>query len=413
MHYKGTGAKVDDLGRELGVQYVLEGSVRRDADSVRITAQLIQVDDQTHVWAQQYDRRQTEVLTVQSEIAQAIADQIEIVLAESPSPGHPPDLSRRGLEAYDFYLRGRYFWNKRTADGFQRAIEAFQQAIDRNPGDARAHAGLADTYALMGTYGIAPNDAQVIAKARAAALKALELDESLAAAHTSLALISEFFDLDWQTAESRFRRAIELDMNYVTAHHWYAECLAFLGRFDEALAEIEIARQLDPLSLIIAADRGAILYYARQYDRAIEQFRFVLSTEPTIGRATLIIPAYVQQGRFDEALAQIAESRKTFEGPWMLAWESHVHGRAGRPEEARKALLAMEEANRPLRGAPLMLCATARAGMGDVDEALACLLQACKEEPSALVSLKVDPIFDPLRDDPRFEEVLRCAHLGS
>jgi len=343
MFYKQARAPLDQLGRDLGVQYVLEGSVRSNPDRMRITAQLIRVKDQTHVWAQQYDRESKDVLAVQAEIAQAIADQIQLTLGKSRQPAaRPARLLTAEYEAYEHYLRGRYVWNKRTPDGFERAIASFQQAIARNPKEARAYAGMADSYALMGNWGFAPKS-EVLPKAREAALKALALDESLAAAHTSLALINEFYDWDWQTAEERFRRAIELDLNYATAHHWYAEYLAHQGRFDEALAEIERARELDPLSLIIAVDNGVVLYFARRYDQAIEQFRAVMAVEPNFPRVHMIVAAYAEQGRFAEALADIQEWRKGDDTPWAPAWAAHVYGRLGRMKEAEQALKEMEE----------------------------------------------------------------------
>lgn len=230
MQYKESPAPLDRLARELGVQYALEGSVRRDGQRVRVTAQLIHLKDQTHLWARQFDREATDVLLIQSDIARAIADEIELTLGASrASLERSPVFSARGYEAYDHYLRGRYFWNTRTQDGFRRALESFQLAIEANPEDARAYAGLADTYTLMGAYQYAPV-AEVIPRARDAALQALEIDENLGAALTSLALINASYDLDWKTAEDRFRRAIELEPNYATAHHWYAEYLGYEGR---------------------------------------------------------------------------------------------------------------------------------------------------------------------------------------
>ena len=275
MHYKNSQTQLDQIGRELGVQYVLEGSVRRDSDNVRITAQLIQVRDQTHVWTRQYDRQLTSLLVLQREIGQEIADQIQLALKEDirTVPAQPP-LSPQAYEAYDLCLKGQYFLNKRTIQGFQQAIKYFQRAIDRDATYARAYVGLANSYALIGGYTARPQ-AEFIAKARLAAVRALEIDDRLAEAHTALALIVQNYDWDWATAEKEFLRAIQLNPNYATAHHWYAEHLMWRGRFDEALRESEQARLLDPLSLIIAADKGAILYNSRQYDRAIEQFRAV------------------------------------------------------------------------------------------------------------------------------------------
>ena len=290
MHYKHSGEPLDRVGRELGFQYALEGSVRRDSNKVRITAQLIQIKDQSHIWARQYDRDLNNLLALQAEIAQEIGDEIELTLGEHRhiDTARQSSLSPQAYEAYDLYLKGRFFWNKRTGTGFQQAIEYFQQAIAEDRNCSRAYTGLADSYALLGGYSLTPQ-IDLMPKARAAALKALELDPGLAEAHTSLALITENFDYDWETAEKEYRRAIELNPNYATAHHWYAEYLSLQGRFSEALAESERARELDPLSLIIAADRGVILFYARQYDASIAQFRAVKEMEPGFTRAGMVV----------------------------------------------------------------------------------------------------------------------------
>ncbi len=271
MHYKGSSEPLPRIGSELGVQYVLEGSVRRDSSRVRITTQLVRVRDQTPVWSREYDRELAGLLTLQHEVAQEVADEMRITLGEKPKPTNAPVAkpapSPESYAAYDLYLQGRYFWNERTEEGFRRAADYFQQAIDRDPGYAPAYAGLADTDGLMSTLYLGPQN-ELMPKGRAAALKALELDETLAEAHTSLALIAENYDYDWQTAEKEFNRAIQLNPGYATAHQWYAEYLSWQGRFDEALAESEKARQLDPLSMIIAADHASILYYGKQYERA-------------------------------------------------------------------------------------------------------------------------------------------------
>src|SRR5882724_11048119 len=339
MHYKHRQEQLETIGRELGVQYVLEGSVRRDADKVRISAQLIQMKDQTHLWARQYDRELSHILALQGEIAQDITAEIQAALGEPKRtvPAHQVSSSRPSYEAYDLYLKGRYFWNKRTLEGFERSVEYFQQAIGKEPDYSRAYAGLSDSYALMSGYaGIPPGDLRP--KAQAAAERAVELDEQSGEAHTSRALVAQNYDWDWQTAEKEYRRAIELDPNYATAHHWYAEYLALMGRFDQAFAESERARQLDPLSLIIAADNGVMLYYSRQYDRAIEQFRAVLDMDPGFSRAGMMTQAYVEKGLFKDALAFIESRRRLADdGPWTWATLAYVYGRAGQPVQARRA----------------------------------------------------------------------------
>ena len=414
MRYKNTHDQLEQIGHELGVQYVLEGSIRRDSNKVRVTAQLIQMRDQTHVWSRQYDRELSTLLGLQGEIAQEIADEIQLTLNEphkAVAPAHSTSLSAEAYAAYDLYLKGRYFWNKRTTAGFQQAVEYFQQAIAKDPNYARAYAGLADSYALMGIYNVVPQR-ELMPKARAAALRALEIDEKLAEAHTSLAVIAEQYDWDWQTAEKEFRRAIQLDANYATAHQWYAECLAFEGRFDEALVESERARQLDPLSLIIAADDGAILYFSRQYDRAIEKFRVVMDMEPNFPRAHMVVFAYAGKGRFTDALAQI-ESWRRFDGtPWTWAIEAYVDGRWGHTQQARRAMAKLEQLAKFQKLDSNPMLATAYLGAGKTEAALACLQKALAAHANIIPALKVDPVYDSLRSDPRFQELVRQAGLA-
>jgi TolB-like protein/DNA-binding winged helix-turn-helix (wHTH) protein/Tfp pilus assembly protein PilF len=411
MHYKQSHEPLEQIGRELGVQYVLEGNVRRDAEKVRITAQLIQVRDQTHLWTRQYDRELSNLLALQGEIAQEIAGGIQLTLADAKSidSTHQASLSPKSYEAYDLYLRGLYFWNKRTPQGFERAVEYFQQAIEKDPNYAQAYAGLADSYVLMSGYsGVSPRE--LMPKARAAALRAVESNERLAEAHVSLAVIAQNYDWDWKTVEKEYRRAIELDPNYPTAHHWYAESLALEGRFDEAFVEIERARQLDPLSLIIATDYGAILYFSRQYDRAIEQFRVVLEMEPNFPRAHILVNAYVEKGMYAEALMDIEKWRRMEDNPWNLMMLAYVYGRSGQPVKARHALQKLEQLNR--RGeTSASSVALAHIGMGDKEEAIAWLQKAYGDH-SISTALKVDPIFDPLRSDPRFQALLHRIGLA-
>ncbi len=406
MHYKHGAQNVEEIGRDLRVQYVLEGSVRRDAQKVRITAQLIKVSDQTHIWAREYDRELADLLTLQAAIAQEIAGEVRRTFGDVADLRSPASLVPRSTsvyEAYDLYLKGRYFWNKRTRAGFEQAIDCFERAIALDPGYARAYAGLADAHALIASYSLGTES---VSKARSAALRALELDEQLAEAHTSLALIVENHDWDWRKAEQEFRRAIQLDPNYATAHHWYAEFLTFQGRFDEAFAEIERARVLDPLSLIMAADQGALLMFARRYDLAIEQFRAVLAVEPDFARAHMIIGAYAETQRFDEALAEIEKWRRTEDTPWTWSAEVYVYRRWGRQREARRALVQLEDVCRRLGQDPTPFLAGAYAGI-DNTKAIAYLERSYAERSNGLTAIKVDPGFDPLRGDPRFHDLMR------
>lgn len=415
MHYKHTQESIPRIGKELGVQYVIEGSVRRDAERVRITAQLILVKDQSHVWAREYDRDLGHLLELQGEIAREVANEIELSLggqrrieAARGVAALPP--GTKSYEAYDLYLKGQYLWNERTAEGFRQAADYFQQAIDKDPSFAQAYAGLADTFTLMSTWYIGPQN-ELMPRARAAALRALELDDGLAEAHASLALIEENYDYDWPGAEREFRRAIQLNPQYATAHQWYAEFLSWQGRFDEAFAESSQARQLDPLSLIIATDHASILYYSRQYESAVEQCRSVLELDPAYDHARIpMIPSYLQLGRYDDAIGEINYLAARGDGPWLWAWEVAVDGRSGRVAEARRALAKLEHvaASRPDRYPTLLLAYSGPAGK---EQALKLLESAYAEHSNAIVQIKVDPIYDPIRSDPRFVDLLRRARL--
>jgi DNA-binding winged helix-turn-helix (wHTH) protein/Flp pilus assembly protein TadD len=329
---------------------------------------------------------------------------------ESVRSNQPP-LSPKSAEAHELYLKGLYFWNKRSVPGFQQAIEYFQQATTVDPNYAPAYAGLANSYTLLTAYA-SVSAALYMPQARAAALRALELDEGLAEAHTALALIVQNQDWDWQTSEKEFRRAIELNPNYATAHHWYAEHLMWLGRFDEALRESERARQLDPLSLIIAADYGAILYFSQQYDRAIEQFRGVLRKDPNFSRAGLIVYPYVEKGMFAQALGEAELFRRLYgEGPWYWSELAYIYGRAGQTERARRDLEKLEKLSRQGQVNPVTML-WAHLGTGNKEEALADLEKAYSEHFGILTTLKVEPAFDPLNSDPRFQDLLRRVGLA-
>lgn len=407
MQYKNNKDGLRRVGRELGVHYVLEGSVRREAGKVRITAQLIQMKDQTHVWAREYDRDLTSLLKLESELANEVGQEITLTLARNREPKGiqgTTTMSPEEYAAYDSYLRGRYFWNKRTVDGFQQAIQSFEEAIAKRPDYARAYAGLADTYALLSGFDVGPKS-ETGPKAKQAAAKALALDDTLAEAHASRALIAQNDDWDWRKADAEYRRAIQLDPNYATARHWYAEFLTLQGRFPEALEEIEHARQLDPRSLIIAADRGAILYCARRHKEAIEQLRAVLAMEPNFPRAHIVVFAYVQEGMFEEALRDVTEWQKGHDGPFAWMMFAYVHGRAGHKNEALSYLrkIEAERAKHYVDSSKMML---ANLGVGDNDQALLWCEKAVSERSTLMVWLKVDPAYDPLRSDPRFHALL-------
>jgi TolB-like protein/DNA-binding winged helix-turn-helix (wHTH) protein/Tfp pilus assembly protein PilF len=414
MHYKHSQESIPQIGKDLGVQYVIEGSVRRDSERVRITAQLIQVKDQSHLWAREYDRELGHLLELQAGIAREVANEIEFSLSgrrpieaarETTAPLEP-----KSYEAYDLYLKGRYFWNKRTVEGFRQAADYFQQAVDKDPNYGRAYAGLADTFTLVSTWYIGPQS-ELVPKARTAAARALELDESLAEAHASLALIKENYDYDWPGAEKEFHRAIQLGPQYATAHQWYAEFLSWQGRFGEAFAESEQARQLDPLSLIIATDYASILYNSRQYDGAVKQCLSVLELDPNFHHARdLLIPSYLQLGRYDEAVDELNRWAARDQGPWAWASRATVYSRLGHTEEARRQLVKIEQlpGSRADRTPALLI---AYSGTGQKERVIELLQQASSEHSNAIVHIKVDPMYDPVRNDPRFKELLRRVGL--
>ena len=411
MHFKHTQDSPERIGRELGAQYLLLGSVRRDASRVRVTAELIRARDHARLWAHQYDRQLSDLLSLQDEIAGEITDAIQSSLGtRAPGPAPAAAGPAPAADAYDFYLRGQHFLNKRTDLDIRRAASFFEQAVRRDSGFARAWAALADADVLAAVYSTGPPQARV-ARARAAALHALDLDPSLPEAHTALALIVQNHDWDWATAEREFRQAIALNPNYATAHHWYAEHLMWRGRFDEALRESERALQLDPLSLIIAADNGAILYYARRYDRAIERLRAVHTVDPTMSRGHLIVAVYADRGMFDQALAEEERWRPLLPTPIHWAALGYIYGRAGRTTEARRAMqeLLRLSAREPVQA---RLFAWSHAGMGDTAQTLAWLEKAYAEHSGEMPSLKVSPAYDFLRENPRFQRLLERVGLG-
>jgi len=410
MHFKHTQDPPERIGRELGAQYLLLGSVRRDASRVRVAAELIRARDHARLWAHQYDRQLSGLLTLQDEIASEITDAIQSSLGtrgptRSAAAGPAP-----ASDAYDLYLRGQYFLNKRTDGDIRAAASFFEQAVQRDSGFARAWAALAAADVLGAVYSIGPPQ-ELVARARAAAVEALTQDPSLAEAHTALALIVQNHDWDWEMAEREFRQAIALNPSYATAHHWYAEHLMWQGRFDEALRESERARQLDPLSLIIAADNGAILYFARRYDQAIDRLRAVHAVDPTMSRTHLLIAVYADHGMLDQALAEEARWQPLVPAPIHWSTLAYVYGRAGRTAEARHAI---QELVRVSEREPFQarVFAWSYAGLGDTAQTLAWLEKAYAEHSGEMVSLKVSPAYDFLREDPRFQRLLERVGFG-
>ena len=407
--YKRADRDIPRLRQELGADYVLEGSVRRAGERVRVTAQLVQVVDQTHIWAETYEREMRDVLVLESEVARSVARAIAMTLA----PEVEARLARARPvrpESYQDYLRGRYFWNRRTEAALRQALGYFQQAVAADPGYAPAYSGLADCYSSLGASsvvgGLPPR--QAMPEAKAAALKALEIDGSLAEAHTSLAIVHLLYDWDLAASEKEFKRALDLDPDYTAAHHWYSHCLLPLGRTEESLAESRRALELEPLNLVINIHLGWHYLYARQYDEAIEQYRRTLELDPAFPQAKRYAAwAFLQKGRHAEAIAALqavlsALGRK----PEVEAELGHALAVAGRRAEARAVLEGLTQLSSSRYVSPYSV-ALVHAGLGDRDQALAWLDKAYAERSDYMPYLGLEPMLDSLRSDPRFDALVR------
>lgn len=396
-------------GRELQVEAVLDGSIQRVGDRVRVTVRLLNVQDGTSLWADKFDEPFTNIFALQDSISERVAAELPLNLSREEKAR----LSRHyteNTEAFQLYLKGRYFWNKRTAEGLKKAIEYFNQAIAIDPRYAQAYAGLADSYLLIGGYGLISQE-ETIPKAKAAAEKALEIDDTLAEAHTSLGLIYQNYEWNWAECEKEYRRAIELNPNYATAHHWYGEHLALMGRFDEGIAEIQRAQEIDPLSLIINTDLGASFSRARQYDQAIEQLRKTLEMDPNFERAYAFLAyAYAQKGMCQEAVAAAQKRRQLNPGADSLAGLGQIYATCGKRGEAENIIAKLKKLSKHQYVSPLGFTVIYTA-LGEKDQAFAWLEKSCAEREVG-VNLKTDPIFDPLRSDPRFADLLRRVGLS-
>ena len=411
MRYKDTKKSIAEIGRELRVGTIIEGSVRKIKERVRITVQLIHTQSEEHLWSQDFDTEFKDVLDVQSEIAQRVAEAMDVQM----KAGERRLLAKKGTdnpEAYKLYLRGRFFWNKQTAEGFKTAIEYFNQAIETDPTFALAYAGLADTYNLLGTWGFIPVK-ESHPKAKALANKALQLDDNLAEAHTSLADISAYYDWDYDKAEHHYKRAIALSPNYATAHAWYGEFLRHMGRFDEAISEVKRAQSLDPLSITINNIVGLTFHHARQYDKAEKELQETIEMHPADTGTTyfLLGLVYIQKGMYEEAVSAIQTAR-TLAGdiPDFLGVQACAYALAGMRTKALSCLQELQEMSKQGYAPPFSFV-PAYVGLSQKDKAFEYLEKAYEERNFQLVMLKVDPLFDPLRSDPIFTALLEKMGL--
>jgi len=406
MQYKGVKKALPQIARELNVDSVIEGSVLRSGGRVRITAQLIQATTDTHLWARSYERDLRDVLTLQSDVAQAIANEIKVKL----TPQEQARLARSGPvnpEAHEAYLKGRYFWNLRTEEGLKKGTELFEQAIEKDPGYALAYAGLADSYSVLGLrILIAPREAYP--RAKAAASKALEMDETLAEAHASMGLAELEYDWDWVGAEKEFKRALELNPSYATAHQWYAVYLSCMGRHNEALAEIKRAEEFDPLAPIISVAGGSIFLSARRYDEALAQCRKALELNAGFYLAHSCLGlAYEHERLYEEAVSEYQKAIALEPAsPRLAANLARAYAAAGKRSDALKIISNLKELSKQRYISPFGI-AMIYAALGDFDQTFEWLEKAYQDRSVGLAELRGNQRINLLRSDPRFQDLLR------
>jgi len=410
MKYKGALKTIPEIARELGVDAIVEGSVSYAEQRVRITIQLIEAKSDRNIWSKSYERNLSNILVLQSELARAIAREIKVVLT-------PEEAARLGrarpvnTESYQLYLKGRHFWNKRTKESISKAIESFEKAIELDPNYALAYVGLADAYNMLGSYNLLPSN-EAYPKAKAAALKALEIDDTLAEAYTSLAWVKYRFDWDWFGAEADFNWAIGLNPSYATAHQWYGALLRDMGRFEKARVEIERAQELNPLSLPINTSLGFLFYCERQYDQAIEQCKKAIQIDASFPWVHDVLGvSYLQKGDFEQAIKELQKAVKlSGSSPEYLADLGYGYARAGEKSEALKIFEELQEQSKH-KYVPQYEMALIYAGLGQKGEAFAYLEKACDARSGSLFLLKVDPRLDSLRSDRRFLSLLERMDL--
>ena len=411
MAYKHARKPLPQIGRELNVDAVMEGTVLRSGDRVRITAQLIEAAADKHLWSQSYEGELRDTLALQNKVARAIAEEIRINLNPQEQAALK-NVKAVNPKAYESYLKGRYFWNKRTANGLKVALAYFKQSIEEDPNYAQSYSGLADAYALLGDWqyaGMTPKEA--LPKAKSFAVKALELDGTLGEAHNSLAFCLDAFAWDFDSAGKEFRRAIELNPSYATAHHWYAWHLSVLGQFDEAIVEMRKAQDLDPLSLIINADMAEMLLIAHSYDESILQSRKTIEMDPNFALAhNQLGQAYLQKNMNPEAITELQKAvQLSGRSPTCIANLARAYAASGKRSEAVNLLAELKNHSNPGYSDASEI-AVIYTGLGDSDQAMYWLQKGYEERFNPSVLLR--PGLDPLRNDPRFQALVRRIGLS-
>jgi TolB-like protein/lipoprotein NlpI len=403
QRFKSAPANLSQIAKQLGVANILEGTVQKAGDQVRVNVQLINAGNDSHLWAEKYDRRLTDVFAVESEIAKVIADTLQAKLsgAEQRAIATRPT---ENAEAHLLYLKGTYFSNKRTGSDLRTAIDHFKEAIGKDPNYALAYAGLADAYALLSLFG-GEGPQETAPQAKAAARKALELEDTLPEAHNSLGLVLALHDFDFARSKKEFERAIELNPNYATAHHQFGNMnLAMVGEFDRAIAEGKRAVELDPLSLIINADLGQNFLLARRYDEAIDQFRKTLAMDPRFYYARWSLGECLQmKGQMGEAMTEYQKAAEITDDPMVIALLAQGYAKTGQRDKAWELLSQLEQlASRRYVG-PFTF-ALVHLALGENEKAIDDLERE-RADPF-IVGIKVEPLLDPLRGDPRFERLV-------
>jgi TolB-like protein/Flp pilus assembly protein TadD len=403
QQFQSSPDNLPEIAKQLRVANILEGSVQKAGDQVRVNVQLINAASEAHLWAESYDRKLTDAFAIESEIAKTVADTLQAKLTGSEKRA----ISARPTEnpaAYQDYLKGRYFWNKRTSDDFKTAISYFEQAVDKDPAFALAYVGLADTYVLLPAFTwAAPED--TMPKAKVAAQKALELDDKLAEAHTSLAMVLRAYDFDYNRAVTEFQRALELNPNYAPAHYWFGtHVLSALGRFDEAVTEVKRALELDPLSLVANVDLGTTYVYARRFDDAIDQLRKAIELDTNFYYAHYELGIALKcKGQIDAAIAELEKAHQLNDDPIVPGLLGQAYAAGGRRDDALKILAQLKNES-ARRYVPAYTFAVIYLGLGDKEEALRWLEKDFSDRDGWNIGfIKVDPMLDPLRGDPRFE----------